>query len=103
PANLFSDETTVPKDAPLSARMRPRSLQEYVGQTHILGPGKLLTRAIEADRISSLILYGPPGVGKTTLALCIAQRTQSHFEKLNAVSSNVEEMRKVIAGAQQRR
>lgn len=83
--------------------MRPKDLQEYVGQKHILGEGKLLTRAIEADRISSLILYGPPGVGKTTLALCIAQRTQSHFERLNAVSSNVEEMRKVIAGAQQRR
>lgn len=103
PMNLFSDETTIPKDAPLSARMRPRSLQEYVGQTHILGPGKLLTRAIEADRISSLILYGPPGVGKTTLALCIAQRTQSHFEKINAVASNVEEMRKILAGATHRR
>jgi len=83
--------------------MRPRNLDEYVGQTHILSEGKLLNRAIEADRVSSLILYGPPGVGKTTLALCIAQRTQSHFERLNAVSSNVDEMRKVIAGAQQRR
>src|ERR1039457_3295126 len=84
-------------------RMRPRSLDEYVGQRHILGEGKLLTRAIEADRISSLILYGPPGVGKTTLALCIAHRTQSHFEKINAVASNVEEMRKIIAAAQNRR
>jgi putative ATPase len=83
--------------------MRPRSLEEYVGQTHILGEGKLLSRAIEADRISSLILYGPPGVGKTTLALCIAQRTKSHFEKINAVASNVEEMRKIINGAQNRR
>jgi putative ATPase len=102
--DLFGSEPeAIRKDSPLSARMRPRDLQEYVGQKHILGEGKLLTRAIEADRISSLILYGPPGVGKTTLALCIAQRTQSHFEKLNAVSSNVEEMRKVIAGAQQRR
>ena len=103
PANLFSDPDTIPKDAPLSARMRPRSLEEYVGQTHILGPGKLLTRAIEADRISSLILYGPPGVGKTTLALCIAQRTQSHFEKINAVASNVEEMRKILTAATHRR
>jgi putative ATPase len=83
--------------------MRPRSLEEYVGQKHILGDGKLLTRAIEADRISSLILYGPPGVGKTTLALCISQKTRSHFEKINAVASNVEEMRKILAGAQNRR
>jgi len=103
-ANLFfPDEKVVPADAPLSARMRPRSLEEYVGQRHILGEGKLLTRAIEADRVSSLILYGPPGVGKTTLALCIAQRTQSHFERINAVASNVEEMRKILAGAQNRR
>ena len=102
--NLFaSDEKILPADSPLSARMRPRSLDEYVGQKHILGEGKLLTRAIEADRVSSLILYGPPGVGKTTLALCIAHRTLSHFERINAVASNVEEMRKILAGAQNRR
>jgi putative ATPase len=102
--NLFTpDEKVIPADSPLSARMRPRSLEEYVGQKHILGEGKLLTRAIEADRVSSLVLYGPPGVGKTTLALCIAQKTKSHFEKINAVASNVEEMRKIIAGAQHRR
>ncbi len=101
--NLFNLELEIPKDAPLSARMRPRFLEEYIGQSHILGEGKLLTRAVEADRLSSLILYGPPGVGKTTLALCIAQRTKSHFEKINAVSSNVEEMRKIIAGAAHRR
>jgi putative ATPase len=102
--NLFSpDEKTIPSDAPLSARMRPHSLDEYVGQEHILGEGKLLTRAIEADRVSSLILYGPPGVGKTTLALCISRRTESHFEKINAVASNVEEMRKILASAQNRR
>ena len=102
--NLFtSDEKVIPADAPLSARMRPRSLEEFVGQKHILGEGKLLTRAITADRISSLILYGPPGVGKTTLGLCISQKTQSHFEKINAVASNVEEMRKIIAAAQNRR
>jgi putative ATPase len=104
PINLFSpDEKDVPLDSPLSARMRPRSLEEFVGQKHILGEGKLLTRAIEADKISSLILYGPPGVGKTTLGLCIANKTQSHFEKINAVASNVEEMRKVLAAAKHRR
>src|SRR5271154_1154505 len=102
--NLFSpDEKVILSDSPLSARMRPRSLEEYVGQKHILGEGKLLTRAIAADRVSSLILYGPPGVGKTTLALCIAQKTQSHFERINAVASNVDEMRKILAGAQNRR
>ncbi len=105
PLNLFSPDTqgAVRADSPLSARMRPLRLDEVVGQKHILGEGKLLTRAIEADRISSLILYGPPGAGKTTLALCIAHRTQSHFEKINAVASNVEEMRKIIAAAQNRR
>lgn len=103
-SNLFtSDESTTPKDAPLSARMRPRTLDEYVGQTHILGAGKLLTRAIESDRVSSLILYGPPGVGKTTLALCVALKTESHFERINAVASNVDEMRKILSGAQHRR
>ena len=100
---FFSDEKVIPSDAPLSARMRPCVIEEYVGQKHILGEGKLLTRAIESDRISSLILYGPPGVGKTTLALCISQKTKSHFEKINAVASNVEEMRKIIAAAQNRR
>lgn len=83
--------------------MRPGTLEEYVGQKHILGEGKLLTRAVEADRVSSLILYGPPGVGKTTLALCICQKTRSHFERINAVASNVEEMRKILAAAQNRR
>ena len=102
--NLFTpDKKVVPADSPLSARMRPCSLEELVGQKHILGEGKLLTRAIEADRISSLILYGPPGSGKTTLALCISQKTQSHFERINAVASNVEEMRKILASAQNRR
>ena len=88
--------------SPLSARMRPRTLEEYCGQEHILGPGKLLTRSIEADRLSSLIFYGPPGVGKTTLALCISARTKACFESINAVMSNVEEMRRIIAGARNR-
>ena len=88
---------------PLSARMRPRTLEEYVGQEHILGDGTLLSRAIAADRLSSLILYGPPGCGKTTLAQCIQQKTKTTFERLNAITSNVEEMRKILAAAQHRR
>lgn len=87
---------------PLAVRMRPSSLKEYVGQTHILGPGKLLTRAIESDRISSLVFYGPPGTGKTTLATVISSETQSFFEPLNAVTSNVAEIRKVIDQAKKR-
>lgn len=85
--------------APLAARMRPRSLDEYAGQRHILAPGLLLRRAIEADRIQSLIFFGPPGTGKTSLAQVIAARTQARFEKLNAVESNVAEMRRVLQGA----
>ncbi len=101
--NLFdSEKETTFRNAPLSVRMRPQTLEEFVGQTHILGQGKLLSRAIDADRLNSLILYGPPGCGKTTLALCISQKTKAHFERLNAVSANVEDLRKVIAGAQNR-
>jgi putative ATPase len=104
-ATLFSSEElkNTFKDTPLSARMRPRDLKEYIGQKHILGEGNLLVRAIESDRLTSLILYGPPGVGKTSLAHCISQKTQAHFERINAVSSNVEELRKVIIASQHRR
>src|SRR5437588_3922945 len=87
---------------PLAARMRPRDLNEYVGQSHILGPGKLLRRAIEADRIQSLIFYGPPGTGKTSLAQIIAQQTRNKFERLSGVESNVPEMRRVLATAANR-
>lgn len=87
---------------PLAARMRPRALDEYVGQQHILAPGQLLRRAIEADRIQSLIFYGPPGTGKTSLAQIIAQRTKSKFERLSGVESNVADMRRVLASAQHR-
>ncbi|MDD2751664.1 MAG: replication-associated recombination protein A [Candidatus Omnitrophica bacterium] len=87
------------KDQPLAVRMRPRDLKEFSGQGHILGEGKLLRRAIEADRLSSLILYGPPGVGKTSLAWCIAHITQANYIAINATTSNVEELRKVIAQA----
>ena len=95
------DENPTP-NAPLSVRMRPSCLDDIVGQEHILGPGKLLTRAVAADRVTSLILYGPPGAGKTTLALCISKKTEAHFESVNAVASNVEELRRIIAGAKNR-
>jgi len=86
-------------DAPLATRMRPRTLDDYIGQSHILGPGKLLRRAIEADRISSVLLYGPPGTGKTSLAQIIATSTQSRFERLSGVESNVGDIRRVVATA----
>jgi len=104
--DLFSEaepEAQVDAAAPLASRMRPRSLAEFVGQKHILGPGKLLRRAIEADRLPSVILSGPPGTGKTTLAQIIAAMTESTFERLSGVESNVAEMRKVVAAATNRR
>jgi putative ATPase len=88
--------------SPLAARMRPRSLDEFVGQQHILAPGKLLRRAIEADRLPSVILSGPPGTGKTTLAQIIAEMTRAKFERLSGVESNVAEMRRVVAAAANR-
>jgi putative ATPase len=90
------------RNQPLAARMRPRNLDEYAGQTHILGKGQLLRRAIEADRIQSLIFYGPPGTGKTSLAQIIARQTKSKFEKLSGVESNVADMRRVLSGAANR-
>jgi putative ATPase len=92
----------VSTSAPLAARMRPRTLDEFVGQEHILAPGKLLRRAIEADRLPSVILSGPPGTGKTTLAHVIADMTRAKFERLSGVESNVAEMRKVVASAANR-
>jgi putative ATPase len=88
--------------APLATRMRPRCLEEFVGQGHILAPGKLLRRAIEADRLPSLIFSGPPGTGKTTLAHIIADITHAKFVRLSGVESNVAEMRRVIAAAANR-
>jgi putative ATPase len=87
---------------PLAARMRPRSLDEFAGQTHILAPGQLLRRAIEADRIQSLIFFGPPGTGKTSLAQIIARQTKSKFERLSGVESNVADMRRVLSSASNR-
>ncbi len=96
------DLSKIDSAAPLATRMRPRTLDEFVGQEHILGPGKLLRRAIEADRLPSVIFSGPPGTGKTTLAYVIAAMTDSKFVRLSGVESNVAEMRRVIAAATNR-
>ena len=88
--------------APLADRMRPRTLEDFIGQTQILGRGKLLRRAIEADRLTSSIFWGPPGCGKTTLASIIAEGTQAAFVKLNAVTSGVADVREVLKEAQER-
>lgn len=90
------------QNLPLAARMRPQSLETYVGQDHILGPGRLLRRAIQADQLSSLIFYGPPGTGKTTLATVIAKTTQSHFISINAVLAGINEIREAINEAHNR-
>ncbi len=100
--DFFEEKEPSSKDLPLAVRMRPASLDFYVGQTHILGRGKLLRRAIEADRLSSLILFGPPGTGKTSLAWCIANITKVHYVAINATTSNVDELRKVISTAKQK-
>lgn len=85
---------------PLAYRMAPRDLDEYIGQEHIIGKGKMLRRMIEADRLSSIILFGPPGVGKTALARLIANKTSSNFRKLNAVTSGVSDIKQVVADSQ---
>ena len=90
------------KEAPLAARMRPHTLEEFVGQDEIVGAGRLLRRAIEADRLTSMIFYGPPGTGKTTLAEIIAHTTSSYFESLNAVTAGVADLRRVISDARER-
>ncbi|MCH8077345.1 MAG: AAA family ATPase [SAR324 cluster bacterium] len=95
-------ETILEREAPLAARMRPRTLEEFIGQRHVLGPGRLLRRAIEADRLSSLIFHGPPGTGKTTLARIIANTTRAQFTALNAVLSGVADIREAVAQAKAR-
>lgn len=100
---MLAPETPAHASAvPLAARMRPRTLDEFIGQAHILASGQLLRRAIEADRIQSLIFYGPPGTGKTSLAQIIAAHTKNRFERLSGVESNVADMRRVLAGAANR-
>jgi putative ATPase len=98
-----SRKAQIEKESPLANRMRPRTLDEYAGQEHIIGHGRLLRRAIQADQLSSLIFYGPPGTGKTTLARVIANSTQSHFITINAVLAGVKEIREAIADAKERR
>ncbi len=95
-------EETRSTGAPLAARMRPTSLDEYVGQEHVIGPGRVLRRALEAGRLPSFILWGPPGSGKTTLASVIANTTKSHFSAVSAVSAGVADLRKVIDEARKR-
>lgn len=101
--NLFTlnMENQLNREAPLADRMRPKTIDEFVGQSHVIGKGKFLWRAIKADRISSMILYGPPGVGKTTLAMIIANSTHKNFEKLSAVTSGVKELREIISKAEE--
>jgi putative ATPase len=91
------------QEAPLAARMRPRTLDDFAGQQHIVGPGRLLRRAIQADQLSSVIFYGPPGTGKTTLARIIANTTRAHFIAINAVLAGVNDIRQAVAVAQERR
>ena len=104
PPTLFDSQraSLLQSQAPLAARMRPRTLDEYVGQGHIVGEGRLLRRAIASDKIFSIILWGPPGTGKTTLAQIIANATNAHFEPLSAVSAGVADLRRVMQESQDR-
>ena len=109
-AGLFADERVAPSaesilspDAPLAARMRPRTLDEFAGQENVVGPGTLLRRAIEQDRLTSVLFWGPPGSGKSTLAQIIARTTKAKFENYSAVTSGVADIRKVIEQAKERR
>lgn len=100
--NLFDFGQNEENGIPLAYRLRPQTLDEVVGQRHLVGPGSPLRRIIEEDRLHSFILYGPPGTGKTTLALIIAKHTRSHFEHLKAVSSGVTDLRKIAEDAEER-
>ena len=95
----YMRSTNMEKEAPLAARMRPRTLDEVVGQEHIIGRDKLLYRAIKADKISSIIFYGPPGTGKTTLAKVIANTTSAEFTQINATVAGKKDMEEVVAKA----
>lgn len=101
-SDLFDKPLKTYKQEPLAYRMSPKNLEEYVGQSHILSEGKLLRRAIDSDKITSLILYGPPGTGKTALARIIANKTKAHFQWLNATTLNIEEIRRQVYLSKQR-
>ena len=88
---------------PLADRLRPTTLEEYVGQQHLLGPGKILRQLLERDQIPSMIFWGPPGVGKTTLASIIANRTRSSFVNFSAVTSGIKEIKNIMSQAQENR
>jgi putative ATPase len=105
PMDLFShaQQAEIARQAPLAARMRPRTLAEFIGQEHILGPGKLLRRAVEADQLASIVLWGPPGTGKTTLASIIALTTHAEFTSLSAVMAGVKDLREAVERAKQTR
>ena len=94
-----SVDEAVPASAPLAARMRPRTLDEVAGQAHLIGPGKVLRRIIEADAVQSMIFWGPPGVGKTTLARVIAHQTRASFIDFSAVTSGIKEIRDIMKRA----
>ena len=98
--SLFDDRTM---QAPLASRLRPETLEEYVGQEHLLGKGKVLRRLIERDQISSMIFWGPPGVGKTTLARIIAGKTRADFVEFSAVTSGIREIKDVMNRAEHSR
>ncbi|MDR3139193.1 MAG: AAA family ATPase [Treponema sp.] len=100
---LFTVQGALPPEGPLADRMRPRTLDDIIGQDHIVGPGRLLRRAIQADRLSSIIFYGPPGTGKTSLARVIANTTRAYFESLNAVLSGIKDIREAIDRSDERR
>ena len=102
--DLFSHaaESETKRHAPLADRMRPRDFQEFLGQNAVIGSGKFLRRMIEADSVPSVILFGPPGTGKTTLALLIARKTGAHFERINAVTAGIADIRKVVEAARER-
>ena len=92
----YMRQNTMDEEAPLASRMRPATLDEVVGQQHIIGKGKLLYRAIRADKLGSLIFYGPPGTGKTTLAKVIANTTSARFEQINATTAGKKDMEEVV-------
>ncbi len=101
--NLVDDRADEDPFAPLAARLRPRNLQEYIGQSHLLGPGKPLRQALERGQCYSMILWGPPGVGKTTLAFIIAKSTNAKLEQISAVASGIKDIREAIERAKERR